>query len=193
MRAILILLSMTASVVLISYGSVSAGAGSSPWQPEIKRLKAIENDLRSLHDQMNEALAVRPDPHDGPEGGFAAMETRLVRVSGLLHSAMDTILSIPAEQRVPEDLLNTLQGVRDSSWRIADSIDTYLSAPPHPLAPGLTDTLTRVGATAEQIALDAEEFMRASSEMVVKGAFTEFAKGFSRDPGLSQAFRNVYK
>jgi len=143
-----------------------AGIEPSPWKPEINKLNAVENNLRSIHERITRVLATPPDPWtpspnvNGVVGRLSAMENQLLLVNGMLVSVMDEVLGNPPDPFVPEDMLPALEGVRAASQGIADSINAYLTPPPDPWVPAaFINALTNVGIASQNIADDAVQYM----------------------------------
>jgi hypothetical protein len=143
-----------------------AGIEPSPWKPEINKLNALENNLRSIHERVTRVLGAPPDPWtpspnvNGVVGRLSAMENQLSLVNGMLVSVMDEVLGMPPDPWVPADMVPALEGVRAASQGIADSINAYLVVPPDPWVPAaFISALTNVGIASQNIADDAVQYM----------------------------------
>jgi len=143
-----------------------AGIEPVPWKPEVNRLNAIENGLRSIHQRVTRLLNIPPDAYtpssdvNGAVGRLQAMENQLILQNGMLDSVMEEVLQIPPDPNAPEALLPALEGVRAASQGIADSINAYLAVPPDPYAPAFISALTNVQIAAQNIAGDSVEYIR---------------------------------
>jgi 16S rRNA A1518/A1519 N6-dimethyltransferase RsmA/KsgA/DIM1 with predicted DNA glycosylase/AP lyase activity len=80
-----------------------AGIEPVPWKPEINKLNAVENNLRSIHERINRVLTIPPEPFtpspnvNGAVGRLSAMENQLLLLNGLVFSVMDEVLQIPPD------------------------------------------------------------------------------------------------
>ena len=144
-----------------------AGIEPSPWKPEINKLNALENNLRSIHERVNRVLGAPPDPWtpspnvNGVVGRLSAMENQLLLVNSMLVSVMDEVLGTPPpDPWVPADMIPALQGIKAASQGIADSVNAYLSVPPDPWVPAaFISALTNVRNASQNIADDAVQYM----------------------------------
>ena len=143
-----------------------AGVEPSPFKPEINKLNAVENNLRSIQERLSRVLQEPPEPGTpspnvkGAVGRLSAMENQLILVNHMLFSIMEEVLAEPPEPQVPADLLPALEGVQAASQGIANSINAYLVEPPDPGVPAaFINALTNVGIASQNIADDAVQYM----------------------------------
>jgi hypothetical protein len=93
-----------------------AGIEPSPWKPEINKLNALENNLRSIHERVTRVLNIPPDPFtpspnvNGAVGRLSAMENQLILVNHMLVSVMDEVLQTPPNHGFPQTFFLPLEG-----------------------------------------------------------------------------------
>ncbi|MBW1746365.1 MAG: hypothetical protein JRJ25_08695 [Deltaproteobacteria bacterium] len=163
-----------------------AGIGTSPFQPEINRLNAIDLNLQSLEkrvDDVIEAVLGYPPEPCGPKLNSAVNKlssigkqlTSLDELMGfVVHDVIEAVLGVPPQPCAPDTtpVIDALNAIMGSAGGIVERIEAVLGYPPQPCAPEFLGALVNVKGSAETIVNNASQYIldlqynRAPSDVI---------------------------